>query len=285
MRRGFQKILNFFITKIFIGLVLIAGLVVLVETIGNSLQVAGNATGGIRDIAVAFLVSTIALLAYKFLYRYYEKRPITELSFSSLGHGALAGFVTGLLLQSLFILVIYISGHYLINHINPVSALLPAFTTSVTAGFVAEIMIVGIFYRLVEEKSGTAIALGIITILFAIFHINAKGATFLSIVTTGVEAGLLPAAAYVYYRNLWFPIFMHFAWDFAEPGIFGGINPGNNPGQSLFSSQFTGPDFLTGGPTGPQNSLQALIISLAAGLIFLWLAERKNNFLNPEWIK
>ena len=65
---------------------------------------------------------------------------------------------------------------------------------------------------------------------------------------------------YVYCRNLWLPIFLHFAWDFTEPGIFGGINPGNTVEQSLFTPEISGPDFLTGGESGPQNSLQAAVI-------------------------
>ena len=36
---------------------------------------------------------------------------------------------------------------------------------------------------------------------------------------------------------LWLPIFLHFAWDFAEPGVFGAINPGITIDQSLLTSK------------------------------------------------
>ena len=145
------------------------------------------------------------------------------------------GFATGLLLQSFFILVIYVAGGYSVISINPFSFLVPAFATAFTAGFVSEILIRGIFFRLIEEKLGTELALLILTLLFGLLHLNVTGATTLSVFTTATQAGLLLSAAYVFTRSLWITIFFHFAWDFAEPGIFGAINPGNTINQ--FSSQ------------------------------------------------
>ena len=90
----------------------------------------------------------------------------------------LIGFVTGFILQSLFILVIYLAGDYSINHVNPFSFLLPSFATALTAGFVGEIVIRGIFFRLTEEKLGTVLTLIICVLLFAIMHMSAKGNVF-----------------------------------------------------------------------------------------------------------
>jgi hypothetical protein len=98
-----------------------------------------------------------------------------------------------------------------------------------------------------------------------------------------MQAGFMLPAAYVFSRSLWLPIFLHFSWDFAEPGIFGGINPSTSITQSLFTSKITGSSLLTGGQTGPQDSLQSLILCLLTGVLFLLLAKRKNNFIKPNW--
>jgi len=79
------------------------------------------------------------------------------------------------------------------------------------------------------------------------------------------------------------PIFLHFAWDFAEPGIFGGINPSISIDKSLFTSKISGASILTGGQMGPQNSIQSLLFCLIAAIIFLWLAKQKNHFIKPFW--
>jgi hypothetical protein len=76
---------------------------------------------------------------------------------------------------------------------------------------------------------------------------------------------------------------MHFAWDFAEPGIFGAINPGNSIEKSLFTCNVSGPDIFTGGPLGPDNSIESLLLCLMAGIFFLWLAWGGKNFIFPYW--
>jgi uncharacterized protein len=280
-----SKILSFFLIKMIIGIAAVVGSVFLVEGPGRLLLDQTQLTDDLKNIIIAIADAMAALATYIFLFRFYEDRKIEELSFASLSKNAIMGFITGLALQSLFILIIYIFGKYSITHINPVSFLMPSFAAAVTAGFVAEILIVGIFFRLTEEKLGTLITLLISVVLFVIMHVNAKGATTLSVLSTAMQAGVLLPAVYIFSRNLWIPIFLHFAWDFSEPGIFGGINPSISIDKSLFTSKISGESFLTGGQMGPQNSVQSLILCSIAAFLFLWLAKRKNNFIQPFWKK
>jgi membrane protease YdiL (CAAX protease family) len=281
----FKKIIQFPITKMIIGFLVIGGCVALVEWEGRSLLNQTQLSDDLKNFIVGLTEALLALLSYILLYKFYEKRKIKELNLTFVWKDALFGFLTGLILQSLFIFIIYLAGGYSIVRINPVSFLLPACSTALTAGFVGEILIRGIAFRLTEEKLGTAITLIIFAVLFAIFHLGAKGATLLSVPASAIQAGLLLSSAYVLTRRLWFPIFLHFAWDFAEPGIYGAINPGISVDKSLFTSKITGSWLLTGGEPGPQNSLQSVIFCLATSLIFLWLAKRKNNFIQPYWKK
>jgi uncharacterized protein len=275
----FKKILSFFLVKIIIGIAAIAVTVMFIETVLRTLlekiKLSGELTNGIIDIAEA----VAAVLVYIFLFSWYEKRKITELSYSSFGSSANFGFFTGFLLQSTFIFIIFLTGGYAIIQVNPFSYMIPSFTMALTAGFVAEIIIIGIVFRLIEKQFGTTIAIIIMFLLFIIAHSGVKDGNIVSLLSTSVVAGLLLPAAYVFSRNLWLPIFLHFAWDFTEPGIYGAINPSISVTKSLFDSRISGPRLLTGGPLGPQNSVQALIISLALVSLFLWLASRKNNII------
>ena len=94
-----------------------------------------------------------------------------------------------------------------------------------------------------------------------------------------MQAGFMLPAAYVFSRSLWLPVFLHFGWDFAEPGIFGGINPSTSITQGLLTSKIAGNSLLTGGETGPQDSLSSLLLCLVLGLVFLLLAKRKDNLI------
>jgi hypothetical protein len=277
------KFLSFFLTKIIIGVSFIVGVVVLVEWSGRSLLASTQFSENFRSIILAIAESALALWTYTFLFRVYEKRKIGELSTDAFRKNAVIGFTTGFVLQSIFILIIYLTGNYSVIRINQVSSLLPSFAAALTAGFVGEIVIRGIFFRLTEEKLGTVLALIICVLLFAIMHLNVKGASVLSVSSTAIEAGLLLSAGYIFSRSLWLPIFLHFAWDFAEPGVFGAINPGITLDQSLITSKIEGPLILTGGQQGPQTSIQSLILCTIASLIFLWMARKKNNFIKPFW--
>jgi uncharacterized protein len=278
-----KKIIHFPLTKIIIGILVVAGSVALVEWAGRSLLDKIQMRDDFENIIIGIIEVLIALLSYVLLFRSYEKRKVTELSLEAFWKNAVIGFLAGFILQSLLILVIYMAGDYSIMRVNPASFLLPAFTTALTAGFVAEIIIRGIIFRLTEGNLGTVIALIISVLLFVVLHSGNKGATLLSVLSTAIQAGFLLSAVYVFSRSLWLPIFLHFAWDFTEPGIYGAINPGNTLDKSLFTSEINGPELLTGGELGPENSIQSAIFCSMAGLLFLWLAKRKNNFIKTYW--
>jgi uncharacterized protein len=280
----YKKIFGSFLVRILAGAVLITVSVILVEWLvrwatDNSLW-----PEDLKRLLISLIESSLAVAAYIIFYRYAENRKITELRRETFPRMALAGFITGIGIQAAIILIIYVAGSYHIEKINPVADLLPSFSVSLMAGFVAELLIRGVFFRILEEKLGTILALLLMVISFVILHLGIPGSSMVSVAATALHAGLLLSAAYVVSRSLWFPIFLHFAYDFAEPGIFGGINPGIHENRSLFTPLISGNHLITGGEAGPQNSLQGLIICLILSSIFLYRAKRKNKFIRPSWL-
>ena len=278
-----QKALHFFLTKMILAIGVIVALVAIMEWLRSFLLDRTNLSNDVKDITIAVAEACIATAGYIIFFRAYEKRRIHEMSSAKLSNNAIIGFLTGIILQSLFILIIYLNGTFLVANVNPFSILISPFAFALTAGFVAEIILIGIVFRLLEEQTGTAIALIIFIILFALLHVNAKGATFISVGATAMQAGFMLPAAYVFSRSLWLPIFLHLGWDFAEPGIFGAINSSTSISQGLITSKISGPVLLTGGQNGPQSSVQALIFCLLTGIIFLILAKQKNNLVKINW--
>ena len=276
-----KKIVYYPLTRMLIGISVVVGSVAL------GLWLTSVLPASYPELKRAFetLVSiTMALTSYILLFKFYEKRRITELSLPSLGSDALTGFSTGFILQSMIVVVLYLANCYTVLVVNHVSAILPTFFAALTAGFVAEIILRGIFFRLAEEKLGTTLTLIISGLCFAILHAGSKGASIFSITSTAIQAGILPAAAYVYTRRLWMPVFLHFAWDLAEPGIYGGINPGISEEGTLLSSRISGPEILTGGLTGPGSSIQSIVLCAGVSILFLSLAIRDRKWIAPFWI-
>ena len=96
-----------------------------------------------------------------------------------------------------------------------------------------------------------------------------------------IEAWLLFGAAYIYTRNLWFPIAIHFAWNFMQSGIFGAITSGNEKTSSLLTTKLTGNSFITGGEFGPEGTIQALIFCVLVSIVLLQLS--KHKLIHPYW--
>ena len=278
-----KEFFHFPLTKIIIGIAAVVGSVALVEWTKGLWLPQSSTTGSqpasdVPDLLFGLADTVLAVSAYVLLFRWYEQRKIKELSAATLLRNATLGLLTGLAIQSLVILLIERGGGYRIIRSNPVSFLLPGLTAALVAGFVAEIILRGVIFRVIEEKWGSVVALVVMALLFGVMHAG-KGATVLSVTSTVLQAGVLYSAVYMYSRSLWFPIFLHFGWDLAQPGIYGAVNPGINIDKTLLESRITGPEWLTGGAFGPCHSLPATILCLLAALLFLWLARRKGNFI------
>ena len=267
------------------GVLAIGGGVALVEALRN-IWLRGNPESPESvNLILSLLEIIFAVRIYVLLYSHLEKRKIGELSSSGFFKFSLFGFILGLIIQSLAVLCIYWRDGYHVVSVNTFLFMLPAIEQALVAGFIAELIFIGIIFRIAEEWLGTWIALTMLTLLFVIAHLNVRGASFLMVATTAVQSGILLSSAFVLSRSLWIPIFLHFGWDLSEPGIWGGVNPGINISNKLFNSHISGPDWLTGGIFGPGNSLTTLILSLVFAFLFLWIAKKKRRFLKPTWKK
>lgn len=92
-----------------------------------------------------------------------------------------------------------------------------------------------------------------------------------------IQAGLLLGAAYIYSGNLWFPIAIHFAWNFTQSTIFGANVSGNKISKTLITSKIQGAEWFTGGQFGPEGSIQATLFCFIATIILLVLSHREGK--------
>jgi len=281
-----SKLFRFFhfpVTKIIIGLVAVVAAASILEFGSQAILKYTSLSEEFQNLIIAILVAAAALAAYYYLFRFYEKRKIEEISTYHFGRNAFTGFFTGFLILSVVILVMYFGKAYTILSFNPVSFLIPALAIGISSAVFEEILFRGIIFRITEQKLGSVWALVISSSLFGFAHLANDNSTVFSAIAIVIEAGLLLGAAYIYSKNLWLPIFIHFAWNFSEGGIYGAIISGNVLKKSLISSKIEGHDLLTGGAFGPENSLQSVILGLAVGILFLWMANKKHNFVKPFW--
>jgi len=177
-------------------------------------------------------------------------------------------------LQALTILVIYINGGYSVIAINPILFIIPPLTMAFTSAIIEEILIRGIIFRILEERLGSYLALFFSAIIFGALHFANPNSSVFMALALAIQAGLLLAVAYIYSRNLWFPISIHFAWNFTQTAIFGANVSGIHMSETLIVSKIEGNHWLTGGSFGPEGSVQATAFCLISTIILLILSHR-----------
>jgi uncharacterized protein len=223
-----------------------------------------------------------ALIGYCSFVRIVERRPVRELI--CLGwFGELAGGLSiGLFLFGVVIGTLFLLGVYSIDGVHPWSVVIPAFTTAVMAGVTEELLIRAIAFRILEEWLGSWIALAVTAILFGAMHLGNPQATAVSAAAIALEAGVMLAAAYMVTRRIWLAIGIHVAWNFAQGGIFGVATSGVESAGYL-QGRLQGPEILSGGSFGPEASIVAVVVCVAAGLYMLRSSHNKQRFLKPSW--
>ena len=103
-----------------------------------------------------------------------------------------------------------------------------------------------------------------------------------SSIAIALEAGVLLGAAFALTQRLWLPIGLHLGWNFAEGSIFGMSVSGGKATGSLFAGTLHGRNLFTGGAFGPEASIVAVVICLAAAVVLLWRTVRHGKSLKPQ---
>jgi membrane protease YdiL (CAAX protease family) len=238
----------------------------------------------------ASVAESWALLAALLLSTVVVERLTVRKSLAAIGFGPgkavrdfALGAVIGAALFSIVVLELTIGGHYRILEAHFTPDLAMAALLLLPGAAIEELLFRGLLFRLIEEWSGTWIALAVSAALFGLVHAANPGATWVSTLAIALEAGVLLGAAYVVARNLWFPIGLHFAWNFAEGPIYGAQVSGHTFGTSALAAQFSGPTLLTGGAFGPEAGLGAMLTCLVAAVALLIVAVRRSQVMPADW--
>ncbi|HEY0247616.1 MAG TPA: type II CAAX endopeptidase family protein [Gryllotalpicola sp.] len=244
-----------------------------------------QAINGVADVnpvtglLVGVALGVAGVFAYALLVRWLEaRRWPAELALRAAAPGLAWGVLLGLALFSAVIAVIALAGGYRVLGIGSIPGAVAYFGAMWTIGVSEEVIFRGALFRLVEEGAGTWVALAASALVFGGAHLLNAHATVWGALAIAIEAGVLFGAVYAATRTLWLVIGLHFAWNFAEGGIYGAIVSGNDQGTtSILRAGFSGPTLLTGGDFGPEASLVSIIVCLIPAVIFLVLAHRRGR--------
>ena len=274
--RGERGVFRRFIARFTLARILLFGALLLAALFGLQIGISFVAHQIPRpmrplwSLPAELLYGGLMLWLYCTLVRYFERREVPELAARGAARRVAAGALLGAVLFSIVYAMLALGGFLQHVRFGGFAGFWSPLATAIGAGVGEELVFRGVIFRLTEARLGTTAALIISSLLFGMVHAANVGATPVSTAAIALEAGALLGVAYAASRSLWLPIGLHFGWNFTEGGIFGtAVSGGQSRG--LLDSVLSGPNLMTGGSFGPEASVIAVAVSLAATVtIGLW---------------
>ena len=157
------------------------------------------------------------------------------------------------------------------------------FTFLMFAAIVEDLFHRGLIVRVFENWLGTHLTL-IIAMLIELqqhfYNPNSNLFSFLLYLIWGFTMGMM----FIYTKKIWLPFFFHLGWNFSQP-FYGSNLSGLNDMGSIIQSKFDGPELLTGGVFGIENSIITQSFLLFIGIVLYYLAKREGKIVESKLFK
>ncbi|MBS1567554.1 MAG: CPBP family intramembrane metalloprotease [Bacteroidetes bacterium] len=226
---------------------------------------------------IQFICNAVVAMLVLWVFRtFVDRRSVMSLGFSWTGNGANAGagFFTGILLACAGTLLMAWTGY-----LEWTGSVFNANDQFISLGLMVivalyeEAIFRGYILNNLMDSYNKWLALLISSLLFMVGHFGNQGITLVGALNILV-AGLLLGCNYIYTRNLWFGIFLHFSWNFFQGPILGYEVSGVHL-QSLFQHDVKGSTLITGGSFGLEGSIIGLVLFILTTAAFVFVYERK----------
>ncbi|MBS0190667.1 MAG: CPBP family intramembrane metalloprotease [Planctomycetes bacterium] len=275
------------VTRIVVGFVVIAlaslGAQKAVDPIHLHRADESTRSGLVLEVIAAIIMTGVILGAYALFVRVYEKRWPAEVG--RIGW-LVPGLALGAALLTVVVMALRLGGWQVVESTEPAARWAGLIVRALAAGLVVatmeEVLLRGVFFRILENSLGSWIAVLLSALLFGLLHAGNPNATLAVALRLSLQAGVLLAAAYMLSRSLWFVIGIHCAWNALQQGVFGGALSGSDV-HAIQTAAARGPDLLSGGGFGVEGSIFATIVCGCAGVACCVAAVRMGKVERPFW--
>jgi uncharacterized protein len=248
--------------------------IVLIDTLFRQLT---ERVDGMISLVLTLVMGLLAILVYKLTLTYLARRSTPEIARQRAGIEALLGVLTGTIFIAGSVFIIMALGGYSFqwaSSSNAGSVLISSIGAALGAAIVEELIFRGLMFQAIDRLGGKMLALAVTSLFFGVAHLGNPGATLYSAFAIALEAGVLLGAAFLWRRNLWFTIGLHFAWNAIE-GLLG-IPVSGHSAAGLFTVKVNGAALLTGGDFGLEGSIVPVVVSLLISIpMLIWTARNR----------
>lgn len=240
------------------------------------------------DIVDALLLLSTVLFVTWVIVRFVNRKPLAAVglwfhprALRELGMGLLIGF---LMMSGIFIVLLalgYAGVGWLGRSYGEIFfTLVYAGTFFSIAAASEEVLFRGYVFQTMSQGITVLPSILIMSAIFGIGHMNNPNANALSTANV-VLAGIWLSFAYQKTRSLWLPFGLHMAWNFTQTTVYGFPTSGITFSEHrLWNATVAGPEWITGGPFGPEGSVLATI----ALILGTWYILKSAYLAAPEGI-
>lgn len=196
------------------------------------------------------------------------------------GKDLLWGFIVAAAIYAVGFIVSLLAGWISVEGVHfDFTYLLLQFLLYILVALMEESMMRGfVLGHMLDVGMNKFLALLISSFLFACLHLGNPGITNFALLNLTL-AGVLLGVAYIYTRNLWFPIFLHLFWNFIQGPILGYEVSGTGGKNTLLKLGISDNSLMNGGDFGFEGSLPCTILMIVAtGLIIYWFETKKTTY-------
>lgn len=223
-----------------------------------------------QDVIITLLSLTGTVLLIWLFRKLVDKESFISIGLRFKGHGKdiLWGVLLGLFIMGLGFGLLLLLGEIQVKGIVYHSRnLLLSFALFIIVALNEELFVRGYVLNNLMMSVNKYLALLISSVAFAAMHIpnpHFSLITFFILVLSGIILGL----SYLFTKNLWFPIALHFSWNFFQGTVFG-FNVSGQDDYSLIEQFRAEDNIINGGLFGFEGSLLCIGM-LILGTFIVW---------------
>ena len=238
-------------------------------------------SSGIIDLEVMIILEYIMLIVMTlmlFLFmKYIDKQPFFHIGLQT--NGRLKefnyGIAVGFLIMASAYLFLYFTGEINFEGYNfNYEKILLSIVLFAGISLFEEIIFRGYLLKNLLESFNPLVALFISSILFSLIHGSNPNVTTIGLINIFL-AGFFLGVSYVFTKNLWFPVALHFSWNFFQ-SMFG-FRVSGLDSYSIIEFSIIENNLLNGGEFGFESSILSIgILIIGTYLIFKYFKKSKN---------
>jgi membrane protease YdiL (CAAX protease family) len=204
------------------------------------------------------------LLVYLFT-RFIDRKDFKSIGFQLKYHtfDIIEGLIVGVLIMPVgFLILLTLNEIELVAIDFNIYKVLISIVLFVFVALNEEIFVRGYVLNNFLQSMNKYIALILSSLIFSLLHFFNPNFDLISFINIFL-AGILLGVSYIYTKNLWFPIALHFSWNFFQGTVFGFKVSGKSL-YSIINHHPVNNNLLNGGDFGFEGSILCLIFTVIA---------------------